>query len=110
MTPTARTLAYCKKHGLKVANASWWNSFARRRMDTFGMLDLWAWYPGSRTLVGVQVCAGSSHAARRKKIRENEWYPRLIAVGIPIEVWSWSKCGARGKRKTWELRREAVEG
>jgi len=40
---------------------------------------------------------------------EMEGYePLWKSAGASIEVWSWSKAGPRGQRKTWQLRREAL--
>ena len=40
---------------------------------------------------------------------ETEGYATLWkSAGASIEIWSWSKTGPRGKRKRWQLRREAL--
>jgi hypothetical protein len=29
-------------------------------------------------------------------------------AGASLEIWSWAQQGARGKQKTWQLRRDAL--
>jgi hypothetical protein len=60
------------------------------------------------TILGIQVTSGSNHAARIAKAKAE---PRLTAwlnAGARFVVWSFAKQGARGKRKQWRLREEAV--
>lgn len=108
-SPTQRSLALLRAEGWTVAIVEKWNPHARIRQDLFGCIDLLAIKPGCKPL-GIQACAGASHAARRtKSIAE----PRLLtwlAAGCDFEVWSWSKRGPRGKRKLWEVRREVLTG
>ena len=72
-----------------------WNAHAGPfgvRVDLFGFVDLLSLDP-ERGFVGVQCCAGSGHAAHRKKILEqchNEALEWLRCSG-KIEIWSWSK-------------------
>lgn len=106
MSPTQRTLAECRKRGWTAAVVERWNPHARIRQDLFGCIDIVALTPNG--ILGIQACAGSSHVARMTKSLAE---PRLSAwrdAGGGFAVWSWAKRGARGKRKTWTLREEAV--
>jgi hypothetical protein len=113
-SPTQRTLAELKRLGWTAQVVEHWNGFARRRIDLFGVIDIVVIVPyeghGSPLdhLLGIQCCAGASHATRRTKIlaepRALEW----LRAGGKLDVWSWAKQGARGKRKTWTLRIEAI--
>jgi hypothetical protein len=114
MTPTQRTLAELRKRNWTAQVVEHWNGFARRRIDLFGVIDIVCLSEfddhgnGVLHIMGVQCCAGSSHAPRRTKIlnepRARDW----ILAGGRLELWSWAKRAARGKRKTWTLRVEAI--
>lgn len=129
-SPTSRSLAYCRRQGWHAAVVEKWNPHAMIRQDLFGCFDLivvmpelWVWfkhgYPPQAEMdrladqyrariIGVQACAGASHAARREKVAAAAVLPDWLAAGAVAEVWSWSKQGPRGKRKVWTLRRERV--
>lgn len=106
MTPTARTLAECRRRGWIAQVVEKWNPHARIRQDLFGCIDVLAIAPSG--LLGIQACAGASHAARRTKALAEPRLRAWLDAGARFEVWSWAKRGARGKRKTWTLREEAV--
>ena len=106
MTPTQRTLAECKRRG-------WTAGVVERRIpykpisvDLFGCIDIVVAMPDG--IVGIQACAGSSHAARRAKALAEPRLRAWLGAGARFEVWSFAKRGKRGKRKTWALRVEAV--
>src|SRR4051812_48736600 len=104
-SPTSRSLADMKKLGMTAQVVEKFNSFTKRRIDLFGIIDLIACKPGLG-IVGVQATSGDNHAARRTKAMEE---PRLrvwLESGARFELWSYSKRGERGKRKLWQLRRE----
>lgn len=104
-SPTQRTLDALRKRELVAQVVERWNAYGRVRIDLFGVIDL-VYLDGA--ICGVQACAGSSHATRRVKILAE---PRALAwlrAGGRLEIWSWAKQGARGKRKRWTLRVEPV--
>jgi len=143
-TPTQRTLAELKRRGWTRQVVEHWQSFSRRRIDLFGVIDVVALTPkyediggvccvlkrpyattfgdGSFTcpscltqntfrpgvIVGIQACAGASHAARRAKILAEPRAQQWLEAGARLEIWSFSKTGPRGKRKTWTLRIEPI--
>lgn len=107
MSPTQRSIAELKRLGYAVATLERWNQWARRRQDVFGA-DLLGLPMESGPALAVQCSTGSHHSARRKKLHD-EGYAALWKNGrVQVEVWSWRKQGARGKRKVWTLRREAL--
>jgi len=117
-SPTKRTLAECRKRGWTAQVVERWNQHARVRVDLFGVIDLVAIVPPINPLVppvagdpsgilGIQACAGASHAARRDKILAEPRARQWVVAGGRLELWSWSKRGERGKRKLWTLRIEA---
>jgi hypothetical protein len=105
-SPTARSLAECKKRGWTAQVVEKWNPHARIRQDLFGCIDIVAITPEG--ILGIQACAGASHAARAAKMRAE---PRTLAwlkAGAFLSVWSWSKRGPRAGRKLWTLRAEVI--
>lgn len=106
MSPTQRTLAECKRRGWTAQVVERWNSHARVRQDLFGCIDVLAITPSG--MIGIQACAGSSHAARLAKCRAEPRVAAWLGAGARLFVWSWAKQGARGKRKTWRLRESDV--
>jgi hypothetical protein len=107
MSPTQRSLACCRRHGWTAGIVERFNPHARVRHDLFGCLDLIV-LDGQPGPLGVQACAGASHAARRAKMVAEPRLRAWLASGARAEIWSWSKQGPRGKRKTWTLRREEI--
>lgn len=105
-SPTQRTLAELRKNGYTAQVVERWNPHAKVRVDLFGVIDLLALLPDR--ILGIQACAGASHAARRTKILDEPRARQWLQAGAALECWSWSKRGARGKRKTWTLRVEAI--
>lgn len=108
MTPTQRSLAHARSLGFTAGITEKWNQFARIRQDLFGFIDLVLIREGSG-IIAVQTTSGANHAARVSKIRASDEAGVWLAAGGRIEVWSWSKCGERGKRKLWTLRREELK-
>ena len=104
-SPTSRSLDYCRKQGWTCQVVEKWIPQAKRRIDLFGCIDVVA-LDGNP--LGIQACAGSSHAARRAKAIAEPRLQLWLDAGCRFEVWSWTKKGKAGKRKLWTLRREAV--
>lgn len=106
MSPMQQTHKYLKDHGFTVAKTEHWNHYAKRRQDLFGFIDTLALNPNTwDALLAVQSTTGDHHADRRDKILAHE-VTYLWLRHARLELWSWSKRGARGKRKLWTLRRE----
>lgn len=117
-SPTQRTLAHLKKLGFDAAVVERWNPYAKIRQDMFGFVDITAFGQeefGSEfkfklpLALLIQATSGTNHAARKEKIEANAVADRISRNGSAyVEVWSWAKKGARGKRKLWSLRRERL--
>lgn len=132
-SPTQRTLAECRKRGYTAQVVEKWNPHARIRQDLFGVIDIVAITPptagdrdachceawnesecacgGFQDMIGrpgsilaIQACAGSSHSARLAKMLAEPRAKQWLEAGGLLELWSWSKRGARGKAKRWALR------
>lgn len=108
MSPTQRSLAFCHAQGWTAGVTEKWNPHAKIRQDLFGVIDMIVLDDAGGGPLGVQACAGASHAARRTKALAEPRLAKWLAQPARFEVWSWSKQGPRGKRKVWTLRREAV--
>jgi hypothetical protein len=120
VTPTQRTVAECKRRGWPVQNVEQTIRIPGGRTfkrDLFGIIDLIAIVPadleckllGNGFIVGIQTTSGSNnHALRRHKALAQPRLKQWIDAGGRFEVWSWSKQGPRGKRKTWQLRIERI--
>lgn len=111
-SPTARTLDLFRELGYEVGIVERYNHHTRTRHDLFGCIDLVA-MPKQTTnpaygALGIQACAGPSHAARLAKAKAEPRLRTWLAAGNRFAVISWRKGGARGKRKVWEHRREDV--
>lgn len=107
MTPTQRTLKRARELGFEAQVVEKWVPQARRRVDLFGCIDVIAVQPGVG-IIGIQTTSGTNHSARMAKARAEPRLQTWLGAGGRFECWSWAKRGARGKRKTWELRREAL--
>ncbi len=115
-SPTQRTLEECRKRKLPAQVVERWNPHARVRQDLFGVIDVVVLVPPVHfdngttmrgEIVGLQACAGASHAARRDKILAEPRARLWVEAGGRLELWSWSLRGDRGKAKRWTLRVEA---
>lgn len=106
MSPTARSLQHLRELGYQaeVVEKTIPHTFIKK--DLFGV-DLIALKPGAPVLA-IQTTTGSNHAARRTKLEAEGFVTLWTGAGAVLEIWSWSKQGTRGERKTWTLRRETI--
>jgi hypothetical protein len=111
LSPTARSLAECRKRGWTAGVVEKFVRFPPpgHLVDLFGVIDIIAITPNG--ILGIQATSGSHHSDRRTKIlaepRAKEWTSGPYR-GL-FELWTWSKKGDRGKRKTWQLRVETYD-
>jgi hypothetical protein len=127
-SPTARTLAECRKRGWIAQNVEQFVRFPPpgHRLDLFGVIDIVAITPatfdvvlihgqqprliGHGQTIGIQATASAAHHAhRRDKILAEPRAKAWVEAGNRLELWSWSKRGDRGKQKRWTLRVETYE-
>lgn len=121
-SPTARTLAECRRRGWVAQNVEQFVRFPPpgHRLDLFGVIDIIAIVPPMSSggvdlprtgyILGIQATASAAHHAhRRDKILAEPRAAAWVAAGGRLELWSWSKRGDRGKRKTWQLRVETYQ-
>ncbi len=109
MTPTARTLAYLRKVGLRADVVERWIPHINQRKDLFGIIDILV--IDSHRILGIQATSGSNHAARAKKALASENLRPWLESGSGFSVWSWRKLikrnkdGTKSVRPRWALRR-----
>lgn len=107
-SPTQRTLKFLRDGGHLAQVVERWNAYAKVRVDLFGVIDIVCVPLSGKGIIGVQACAGASHAARRTKSLAE---PRLLTwlnAGGRFQIISWAKQGPRGKRKVWVPRVEEI--
>jgi hypothetical protein len=106
MSPTARSLQHLRALGYRaeVVEKTIPHTFIKK--DLFGA-DVLALKAGMPILV-VQCTSGSNHAAHRTKLDEEGFITLWTSAGATLEIWSWTKQGPRGEKKTWTLRREVL--
>ena len=102
-SPTQRTLKHLRDAGYYAAIVEHFNPWVKIRQDAFGILDIIAVHREHPGVLGIQCTSASNMSSRVKKILAAPVTPTWIAAGNRLEVWGWSKKGARGKRKTWCL-------
>jgi hypothetical protein len=110
-SPTARTLQWLRKEGFTAESTEKWIPVPKHpgggiRRDLFGCIDIVA-IQGCK-LLGIQSTSGGNHNARVLKAMAEPKLAEWLATGALFEVWSWTKKGARGKRKTWQVRVEQL--
>ena len=107
VSPTARSLAHCRKLRWPAGVVERWIAAVQIRKDLFGCIDLVAIADGG--ILGIQATTGGNHASRRTKAIAEPRLRAWLKAGGLFEVWSWEKQGSAGKRKLWQLRRERLE-
>ena len=113
-SPTQRTLRELRGMGRMSGIVERFNAHAGPfgiRQDLFGFIDVISCDP-ERGIIGVQCCAGSGHAAHRRKILEECHQEALdwLRCRGRIEIWSWSKKKVKrgGKAMRWFPRVEEI--
>lgn len=120
-SPTARTLAECRKRGWPAGVVEKFVRFPPpgHHVDLFGVLDVVALATDStgrgQCTYGIQACAGADHGRRRAKILAEPRARQWVEAGNRLELWSWSRRvarnhdGSKSKRPRWTLRVETYE-
>ena len=108
MSPTARTVAECRKRGWPATVVERFTGRVRR--DAFGFGDVLV-LDGQPGALLIQCTTGAHVANRVTKIRTQcaEAAAVWLAAGNRIEVWGWALQGPAGSRKRWTLRRVLVD-
>jgi len=99
-TRMQRSLALLKKQGIIYQRVEYWHSFARKRFDLLGIIDILAL--DVPETIGVQVC-GSDLQPHIRKIKESSTIKPWLECGNQFEIWSWRQFKKKrgGKAKEW---------
>lgn len=113
----ARTLWKLKEEGWCYRREQFWNQWAHKSEDLFGMWDVFAMHPHTLRWKGIQICNFGEENAHIKKINQAVWFFDDVGIGIELlpvwkacgggaELWSWGKLcrDGRGTRKEWQVR------
>jgi len=107
-----RTMEYLRGQGYKVADVERYNSFAKKRFDMFGCIDLVCLQ--GKAIVGIQCTSGVNHATHLNDCLTNKPdLPDWLAGGH-FEIWSWSKRvrhnqdGSKSLRPEWRPRVQQI--
>ena len=103
-SPTARTLKFFRDQGAIAEVVEKWINIPNHpgggiRRDLWGSDML---VRQGQLLMAIQSTSGSNHAHRVAKSLANPEILNWLHCGITFYVYSWSKRGARGKRKAWQ--------
>lgn len=103
-SPTQLSLAMLRAEGWTCWVVEHWDSFARKRRDLFGCIDILC-LRGWETLA-VQTTSASGVSARVKKIEANEHTKAMREADWAIHVHGWSKRKVKrgGKAERWHCR------
>ena len=101
MSPTQRTLKRLRKDGWTCQVVERWNSYAKVRVDLFGVIDVIGMHP-ERGIIGVQATSGSNLSKRVAKAMGEPKLRTWLQSGGLFQAWGWRK-SARTKR--YELRK-----
>lgn len=101
ISPTQRSLKLLRAEGYTAQVVEHWNSFAMRRIDLFGCIDIVAVRADLPGVLGVQCTSATNAAARLKKASECPALKVWLLAGNRFEVHAHGKRGPRGLRKVW---------
>ena len=103
-SPTQRSLAYLRKLGYTAQVVEKFNPFSHTRLDLFGCIDIVAIKHDEKGVVGVQATSMGNVKARIHKILLVPEMSIWLSAGNRLAVHGFGKLGARGKRKTWQIK------
>lgn len=108
-SPTTLTLKFLRAQGFLCQKVEYWNAFAHRRVDLYGIADICACCVDSGILL-VQACAATDHAKRRAKCLNSDTLPQWLRAGGRFQVISWAKRKEmrHHTRKVWVPRSEEL--
>ena len=105
-SPTQLSLKKLRKEGF-IAEVVERNLTRTIKKDFLGCIDILAFNPETKDMIGVQATTCSNSGARVKKAEENELIHLWLKMGFRFEVWGWAKYGGKNKRKLWDVRIKA---
>lgn len=106
VSPSARSLKELRRLGYIAQSVEKRIPYKFITQDYIHCIDIIAFREGE--VIGVQATSGANVAARINKALDIPELVGWLKAGCAYEVWGWSKKGARGKRKLWELTRRPL--
>jgi hypothetical protein len=102
MSPTQRTLEWCRKRGWIAGVVERWIPQTRRRLDLFGFIDIVAVNGRVRWPYGIQTTSGANLASRIAKAKALET-TEAVGKAFTLLFIGWRKLLV-GKRRLWKPR------
>ena len=95
-SPTQLSLKKLREEGyITIQVVEYWNSFARRRIDLFGFIDILAIKDGE--VLAIQTTTVGNAGARVKKIANHENVAEVRKANWTIHVHGWHKVDGKWK-------------
>ncbi len=107
MSPTARSLELLREMNYECQVVEYFNSFSKKRVDLFGIIDIVAAHP-TLGILGVQATTGSNHSARFKKACRAGRVRKWLVGGAHLQIWSWRKAAKKIDGRIWTVRTQSV--
>jgi hypothetical protein len=98
-----KSVAYMREKGYTTGKVEYWNSFANKRVDLFGFIDLLAMKKGVKGLIGIQVTSRSNISIRKRKAESLEALEIWLSSGNRFIIHGWDKPEHRWRLKEEEL-------
>lgn len=103
-SPTARTLEFLRQCAYTVQVVERFNSFSKKRIDLYGVIDICAIRHDQKGVWGIQATSTSNIPARIKKSLEEPRLKIWLEAGNRFSCFGWAKRGKRGEVKKWTLK------
>lgn len=108
-SPTEHSLAYYRKQGYTCAITEHYNSFAHRRQDLYGFIDIVGIHENETGVLGIQTTSKSNMSARILKIKKEPVAKIWLAGGNRIIIDGWEKLkNGRYELTTYEVTPENI--
>ena len=90
-SPTQKTLKLLRKNGFTAQVIEHWNSFAKRRIDLFGCIDIVAIHPNSIGVLGIQCTAYPNGKSRINKALAQPELNIWMEAKNHFAIYEWKK-------------------
>lgn len=104
VSPTQRSLRYLKAKGFICQVVEKYISFTHQRIDLFHCIDILCIKKDVIGVLGIQTTTASNKSKHLDKIKAIPEIKIFLEAGNKLILHTWSKKGARGKRKVWTLK------